>query len=154
MVTFMFFCVGLAACIVGGLICFAMAKTMKGTPVSQLSPEDRVAWNQIKIAMMDLYSRYETKETPAQRSLRSWAGTLVICAGLCLIGVVLEVEFDQRITMDNVFAGFLGPQSVSTCLKEPHIPQPRKLHAAHATPTESTQPATPTAPTKEQPVKK
>lgn len=150
MATFMFFSLGLSACIVGGLVCFAMARTMKGTPVSQLSPEDRVAWHQIKIAMMDLYSKYEVKETPTQRSLRSWAGTLVICAGLCLIGVVMEVEFDQRITMENVFAGFLGPQKV--CLQEPRIPKPHKF-PVHAK-TQQTEPAASTAPVKELPVKK
>lgn len=116
MVTATFFFLGLSICIAAGLVCYVLAKFF-WKPEPTLSPEvtesEKALWLQLKAALMELYSRYELKESPKQKALRSWAGTLVICAGLCMIGILLEVEFNQRISMDQVFAGFLGPQHVS-----------------------------------------
>ena len=111
MVTATFFFLGLAACIFAGLICFALAKFAK-TSV-QLPPNERAAWNRLKIAIMELYSRYESTETPRQKALRSWTGTLVICAGLCMIGIVLEVRYNNVISAKSVVSGLTGEQHVA-----------------------------------------
>jgi hypothetical protein len=67
----------------------------------------------LKIAIMELYSRYESTETPRQKSLRSWTGTLAICAGLCMIGVVLEVRYNSMISARSIVSGLTGEQHVS-----------------------------------------
>jgi hypothetical protein len=108
MVIATFFCLGLAVCIFAGLICFAMAKSAKTAMTVQLPPNERAAWNRLKIAIMELYSRYESTETTRQKSLRSWAGTLVICAGLCMIGIVLEVRYNNVISARSVVSGLTG----------------------------------------------
>lgn len=153
MVTFLFFFFGLALCLFAGVVCLALAKSMKGTPHEHLSADDRLAWYQIKAAMRDLYSRYEIRETPLQHSLRSWAGTLVICAGLCLIGIVLEVEYDQRISVDNIFSGLTGEHPVSTCRAPYRMARPHKfpVHEAKPSASPSEHPAQPAQPAEKQP---
>jgi hypothetical protein len=77
-------------------------------PSKQPALDEKAAWLQIKAALVDLYSRYELRESPRQKSLRSWAGTFVICAGLCMIGILLEVEYNQFISVREVVSGLLG----------------------------------------------
>jgi hypothetical protein len=106
-----FFFLGLAVCIFAGLICFTLARTAKQNV--QLPPNERAAWNRLKIAIMELYSRYESTETPKQKALRSWTGTLAICAGLCMIGIVMEVRYNTMITTRSVVSGLTGEQHIS-----------------------------------------
>jgi hypothetical protein len=106
-----FFFLGLAVCIFAGLICYTLARSAKQTV--QLPPNERAAWNRLKVAIMELYSRYESTETPKQKALRSWTGTFAICAGLCMIGIVLEVRYNTMISTRSVVSGLTGEQQVS-----------------------------------------
>jgi hypothetical protein len=106
-----FFFLALAVCIFAGLICFTLARSAKQNV--QLPPNERAAWNRLKIAIMELYSRYESTETPKQKALRSWTGTLAICAGLCMIGIVMEVRYNTMITTRTVVSGLTGEQHIS-----------------------------------------
>lgn len=129
MVGTMLFVLGLAACIVGGLVCISMARSIKmakkdALDVNRPPIDEKALWLQLKGALIDLYNRYETQETRRQRALRSWAGTLVICAGLCAIGMVLELEYRQAISLDEIFSGMFGPQRVAVPLAHPHAQQP------------------------------
>ena len=111
MVAATFFFLGLAVCIFAGLICFALARSAKQTV--QLPPNERAAWNRLKIAIMELYSRYESTETPKQKALRSRTGTLVICAGLCMIGIVMEVRYNTMISPRSIVSGLTGEHPLS-----------------------------------------
>jgi hypothetical protein len=112
MVTATFFFLGLAICIFAGLICFSMARSMQkaryAAQTNQPAIDEKAVWLQLKAALVDLYSRYEARESPRQKALRSWAGTLVICAGLCMIGILLEVEYNQFISIDQLLSSFTG----------------------------------------------
>ena len=123
MVTATFFCLGLAVCIFAGLICWALARSAQAAMAAQLPPNERAAWNRLKIALMELYSRYESTETSRQKALRSWSGTLLICAGLCMIGVVLEVRYNSVISAKSVVSGLVGEQRV--------VPQQPQQHNGH-----------------------
>ncbi len=57
------------------------------------------------------YDRCQEKALTTQQSAYSWARTLTLCAALCLIGVLLEAEFDQPITLRTVLAGFRRPET-------------------------------------------
>ena len=105
-----FFFLGLAVCLFAGLICYALARSAKQNV--QLPPNERAAWNRLKVAILELYSRYESTETPKQKALRSWAGTLVICSGLCMIGILLEVRYNNLITPKSVVSGLVGEQHI------------------------------------------
>jgi hypothetical protein len=107
------FFLGLSVCIFACLICFALARSVKRAPSNMPFPSEKAAWNQIKIAIADLYSRFDHEETPKQKSLRSWAGTLIICAGLCMIGILLEVQYNQPITIEYVASCYVGEKDLA-----------------------------------------
>jgi len=137
MFTATFFFIGLAVCIVAGLVCFLLAMSIKAkkdkqAPTITLSLNEKEFWKEIKSAMTELYSDYESKENLRMRVLRSWAGTLLICAGLCLIGVVLEVEYDQTITADNIFSGLLRTPRISAS----QVMKPISYHRPATEPTD------------------
>ena len=90
----------------------------------KLPPNERAAWNRLKIAIMELYSRYESTETPKQKALRSWTGTFAICAGLCMIGIVLEVRYNQMVSARSIVAGLTGEQHVSPQQLQKCTPSP------------------------------
>ena len=132
MVTATLFFLGLAVCIFAGLMCWATARSAKTAMAAPLPPNERAAWNRLKIALLELYSRYESTETPKQQALRSWTGTLVICAGLCMIGIVLEVRFNNMITPRTVVSNLMGEHTV-------RVPQaPPKHNPAHTMQTKAT----------------
>jgi hypothetical protein len=131
MVTATFFFLGLAVCIFASLICYTLARTAKQTV--QLPPNERAAWNRLKIAIMELYSRYESTETPKQKALRSWTGTFAICAGLCMIGIVLEVRYNTMISARTVVSGLAGEHQLSPQALGPHTPTPMPSKPAVST---------------------
>jgi hypothetical protein len=121
MFTATFFFLGLAVCILAGLICFAMARSLKVTNTAhaiQPSPDERAAWERLKKALAELHSRYEGAETTKEKTLRSWVGTLVICAGLCMIGILMESRYDDMISAKSIVTGFVGKQHVSDQLPQ------------------------------------
>jgi hypothetical protein len=132
MFTATFFFLGLATCILAGLVCFAMSRSLKTANAAhaiQPSPDEKAAWERLKKALVELHSRYEGIETSKEKTLRSWVGTLVICAGLCMIGILLEARFDGLISVKSVVSGMVGNQRVS--------PPPATTHGHK----DSTQPA-------------
>jgi hypothetical protein len=126
MVTATFFFLGLSICIFAGLVCWTMARSIRKS-AQELKQQNKPAinekaiWLELKTALADLYSRYEIRESPKEKLLRSWAGTLVICAGLCMIGILMEVEYKQTVTIDRIIASFVGPQHVSVSVA-PDLP--------------------------------
>lgn len=141
MFTATFFFLGLAVCIFAGLVCFAMARSLRAASVAntiQPSPDEKAAWERLKKALMELHSRYEGVETTRERILRSWAGTLVICSGLCMIGVLLETRYDTFISVKSVVSGLVGGQRVAK-----PVPQ-QQVHKHHdAKPAKPAQHTTP-----------
>jgi hypothetical protein len=127
---------GLSVCTFACLLCFALAKSLNRMPINQPFPSEKAAWNQIKVAIMDLYMRFDHEETPKQKALRSWAGTLVICAGLCMIGILLEVQYNQPITIDYLASCYVGEKTVAGT---PATCNALTSHAAHTPATHSTQ---------------
>ena len=125
MFTATLFFMGLAVCIFAGLVCYATARAIKVTQATQPPAAERATWNQIKAALIDLYSRYESRENARQKALRSWAGTLTICAGLCMIGILLEVRYNELITPKSIIGGLVGGQHVSASVLEISRPHPR-----------------------------
>jgi hypothetical protein len=103
-----FFFLMLSICIFAGLICYSMSRSIKMARADHMSTHEKAAWDQIKTAIWELHSRYESTETPKQKALRSWAGTLVICAGLCMIGIVMEAQYNSFISPRTVISNLLG----------------------------------------------
>jgi hypothetical protein len=137
MFTATFFFLVLALCIFSGLVCFAMARSLRAASVAntvQPSPDEKAAWERLKKALVELHSRYEGLETPREKLLRSWAGTSLICSGLCMIGILLETRYDTFISVKSVVSGLVGGQKVA-------VPPPvqARHHDHHATPAKGTE---------------
>jgi hypothetical protein len=115
MVMATFFFLALSVCIFAGLVCYSLANSIKMARVAHMPASEHERWEQIKMAILDLHSRYESTESPKQKALRSWAGTLVICAGLCMIGILLEVRYNSFISPKTVISGWFQPTEVGPC---------------------------------------
>lgn len=144
MFTATLFFMGLAVCIFAGLVCYATARAIKVNQTQQPPADEKATWNQIKAALIDLYSRYESRETARQKALRSWAGTLTICAGLCMIGILLEVRYNEMISVRSVIGGLVGNQKVSAPVMEISRPRVTPHPATPAKPTKKAAPTTQT----------
>jgi hypothetical protein len=62
---------------------------------------------------MNWYARCQEKAFSKQKAMCSWTRTLALCAALCVVGVVLEAEFDEPITFSRLLAGFRLPHPIA-----------------------------------------
>lgn len=69
------------------------------------------SWDEIKAAWIKWYAQVPEMGAPRQQSLLSWGRTLALCAGLCLLGILLEVEFGSPISVQNILAEYLPSYS-------------------------------------------
>jgi hypothetical protein len=127
----MFF-MGLSVCTFAGLVCFIMARSAKKATINV--EDNKAAWKRLKAALAELHSCLDGKDTAREKSLRSWAGTFVICAGLCMIGVLLEASYNQLISVKSICGGLVGQQTVMYC---PPIRQHTLKHGQPAAEKES-----------------
>ncbi|MEN6452107.1 MAG: hypothetical protein ABFC96_16575 [Thermoguttaceae bacterium] len=136
MFTMTLVCLGVAASILVGLIVYptvALARAAR----AQLSPQALTPQYALRLGAAVLCSRSRREETRVQKALRSWSGTMVICAGICMIGVLLETHYNSTISLKSIVSG-LVPQrrvSVQACLPRVHRAKPA---TAKRTPTSTT----------------
>jgi len=70
----------------------------------------RASWREIKaayecrLALADAERGQRRKE-----AARSWSRTFALCASLCLVGVLMEAEYDQRISLSQIFDNLTRP---------------------------------------------
>jgi hypothetical protein len=117
----------LAAFVVAILIGFSIGKQMaarhaKAACDETSSLDENTAWDEIRDTWTEWYSNCQEMDTPTQKAMLSWGRTLVLCASLCLVGIVLEVEYGTPISIDRILAGLLPSHSVVT------ISQPSQSH--------------------------
>ena len=68
----------------------------------------------MKAAFLVYYMRCQEKEATNRQKILSWARTFVLCSGLCIIGVVLQVEFDEDISIPQIVARVKHPHAAPT----------------------------------------
>jgi hypothetical protein len=69
--------------------------------------DEKNKWQDMKAVWMKWYVQCQEKAIMRRTAMYSWVRTLALCAALCLIGVVLEVEFGQSISLDHVLDGVI-----------------------------------------------
>jgi hypothetical protein len=89
----------------------------------ELSWEEKAKLSDLKSFWMHWYERCKKKAILKQKSLYSWARTMALCSALCLIGVLLEAEFNQPITLQTILSGFRRPGPTASSVETSH-PQP------------------------------
>ncbi len=68
---------------------------------------EKAKWREMKTLWLQWYAQCQEQAFLKQKALLSWGRTLVICALLCLVGVCLEVQFSEPISVDKIFAGLI-----------------------------------------------
>jgi hypothetical protein len=76
--------------------------------------DKKATWTNMKAMWMQWYSLCQEKAVLKQKAMYSWTRTMALCAVLCLIGVLLQAEFDQPITIGTILAGFRRPDTVAS----------------------------------------
>jgi hypothetical protein len=76
----------------------------------ELMWDKKVKWTNLKAMWQRWYALCREKAIQKQKAMYSWSRTMALCSVLCLIGVLLEAEFDQPITMRTVLTGFRHPE--------------------------------------------
>jgi len=127
---------GMAGFLVAGSVCFSIFRLLKVHGVIS-SIDDNPAWSgtrkwdEMKATLIVWYTRCQEREAANRRAILSWARTFALCAALCVIGVCLEVQFDQTITFSRIIAGFQQLHAVSTVAQpaqsSPHNGEPVPL---------------------------
>jgi hypothetical protein len=77
---------------------------------------EKATWSEIKAAWTEWYKQCQKNEAPQGRALRMWAGTLALCAGVCLMSICIEVEANHPMSFHRVVAGF-RPAHQSSAVK-------------------------------------
>jgi len=110
----------------------AAAVDTTATMYKELTWDEKAKWSDMKAMWMRWYGRCHEKAILKQRATYSWARTLALCALLCLVGVFLEAEFDQPITISNILAGFRRPDSIASSFQTPQL-HPSQIMSTPAT---------------------
>lgn len=94
-------------------VCLQTERRMTGDDLSvlyeDLALEEKAKWNNLKSLWMRWYEQCKEMAILKQKAMYSWARTMSLCSVLCLIGVFLEAQFNQPITLQAVLSGFRRP---------------------------------------------
>jgi hypothetical protein len=131
MFTAAFYFLGMAVFVLAASICLSNGRRagqhvevdladLRVASVGLLTTGRKPSWDEIRALWMKWYARCQEKAIVKQKAIYSWARTLALCAVLCLVGVLLEAEFDETISVSRVLAGFRHPYPVAT---DCHTPQ-------------------------------
>ena len=74
---------------------------------SAAAKHEKAKWREMKALWLQWYAQCQEQAFLKQKALLSWGRTLVVCALLCLVGVCLEVQFGEPISIDKIFAGLI-----------------------------------------------
>ena len=139
-----FYFLGLAGFVVAASACLTIGKRvgqrvevdladLRAASVSLLTAGRKPTWDEIRSLWMMWYARCQEKAIVKQKAIYSWARTLALCAVMCIVGALLEGEFDEPITVSRIWAGFRRPCASVTELL---VPRP---YLQQNTPTASRQ---------------
>jgi hypothetical protein len=156
MLTVSFYFLGLAIFVLAASVCFSMGKHAGKSVVVDLDAlhaasvclptgrrasndgittamykdlmwDEKAKLNTIKTIWMQWYERCKKKAILKQKAMYSWTRTLALSAVLCLVGVLLEAEFDQPITIGTILAGFRRPYPATSSFQEPQLPSSQNV---------------------------
>jgi hypothetical protein len=111
MLTLALYFLGLAGFVVAASVCLSIGRLLKVHSSVATFDEDpawfgMTSWDEVKSTFIVWYVRCQAREFDNRRTILSWARTLLLCAGLCCIGVCLELEFDETVSLSQIIADF------------------------------------------------
>lgn len=108
-------------------------RTADGTTMTrdkELTWDKKADWQVMKAIGMQWYCHFREQAIVKKKAMYSWGRTLALCAALCLVGVLLEVEFGEPISIDTVLPDFGRLHSTAI------ISQPSHSHPHQSKPVE------------------
>jgi hypothetical protein len=87
-------------------------------------------WNEIRSLWMKWYATCQDNAVLKQKAIYSWARTLSLCAALCLIGVLLETQYDGHISLKQLYHDWFQSQAPAASVES--SPTAHPLVAAKA----------------------
>ncbi len=91
--------------------------------------DEKMKRHGINTQWMKWYVKCQEKATLKRDAMYSWARTLALCSVLCIMGVCLEAEFDEPITVSRILAGFRLPRPIT--IEAPLIPSSSVKEEVH-----------------------
>ena len=121
---------GLAGCLFAALLCFTRGKRacrhvevdladLRVASLCLVTAGTQPTWQAIKTMWMKWYLHCQETAIRKQAALYSWSRTLALCAVLCLIGVLLEAEYDRPISVSEILAGIIQSRPVAASSQRP-----------------------------------
>jgi len=107
----------------------ATEDVLSSSMYKDLSWEEKAKLSDLKSFWMHWYERCKRKAFLRQKAMYSWARTMALCSVLCLIGVLLEAEFNQPITLHSILTGFRRPSPAASSVESSHL-QPSRNESA------------------------
>ena len=82
----------------------------------ELMWDKKARWTNLKTMWRRWYALCQEKAIQKQKAMYSWSRTMALCSVLCLIGVLLEAEFNQPITIRTILTGFRHQEQAAAML--------------------------------------
>ena len=73
----------------------------------ETAQENLTKWREMKTLWLQWYVHCQDRAMLKRKTLLSWARTMVVCALLCMLGIYIEVHFDEQISLNGIFNGLL-----------------------------------------------
>jgi hypothetical protein len=89
----------------------------------ELSPHDKAKWLEMKGVWMRCYSQCREKALLRRKQMCGWARTFALCAAICLVNLVLEIEFGEPIRISSIRPRTGHQAAAASHLQSPQ-PQP------------------------------
>jgi hypothetical protein len=123
MLTAALYCFGIAAFLVAASVCLSVGRLLKLNHLANLDKnpawDGKTKWEDMKAAFLVYYVRCQERESENRQRILSWARTLLFCAGLCLIGVCFQVEFNENASIPQIVAHVKCPRATAALSELP-----------------------------------
>jgi hypothetical protein len=124
---------GIAGLILVASSCLSMGKQAaatdrRATMSKRPTWDQKAEWPEIKATWMRWYAQCQAWEAPKQSATLSWGRTMALCAGLCLVGIVLKVKLDEQMSASRIRSDFMHQPRAVTRFQTPR-PQGKTVRA-------------------------
>ncbi len=103
-----FFFLGVAGFILAATVCLSAGKRAADRTTAARGKEptlnERVKWQEMEPIWMVWYAQCRENAIKKQKAIYSWVRTLALCAALCLLGIVLNVELDEQASAPRIWS--------------------------------------------------
>lgn len=111
-----FYFLGIAGFVMAATVCLTKGRRagkcvevnfadLRAASVCLFTTGQSPTWQSLRMTWMKWYARCQEKAMLKQKGLYSWSRTLALCAVLCIVGVLLETEYDKPISVSAILSG-------------------------------------------------